>query len=198
MVSCLLPYRCTQHYVRTSVLAFWVDIFQTHSLHNSRLVCRDQNAPVLEIVKAGTSAAASCLNEPSNFIHHIEGRCCFVLLKLKPHSQTGFPLFSPFLHFHLLSPTEMGSPKIPPEHVYCVQAGKKHHELFTTMYVGANYCGRCGLANPFKPQHRVRSKTPALPGPHDEVVEVEDSPPRPVSPASHLLRDKPKPVIYRH
>ena len=90
----------------------------------------------------------------------------------------------------------MGPPKIPPEHVYCVQAGKKHHELFTSMYVGANYCGRCGLANPFRPQHQARSKTPALPGPYDEVVEVEDSPPRPVSPASQLLRGRPKPVSF--
>ncbi|KFA51650.1 hypothetical protein S40293_11542 [Stachybotrys chartarum IBT 40293] len=88
----------------------------------------------------------------------------------------------------------MAPPKIPPEHAYCVQAGKKHHELFTTTYVGANYCGRCGLANPFRPQHRARSKTPALPGPYDEVVEVEDSPPRLVSPASQLLRARPKPV----
>ncbi|RKK45806.1 hypothetical protein BFJ69_g18244, partial [Fusarium oxysporum] len=89
----------------------------------------------------------------------------------------------------------MGPLKIPPEHVYCVQAGKKHYELFTTTYVGANYCGHCGLANPFRPQHRARSKTPAIPGPYDEVIEVEDSPPpRPVSPASQLLRDRPKPV----
>lgn len=88
----------------------------------------------------------------------------------------------------------MSSPKIPPEHVYCVQAGKKHQDLFTTIYVDANYCGRCGLANPFRTQRRARSKTPALPGPYDEVVEVEDSPPRPVSPASQLLRDRPKPV----
>ncbi|KAM4061481.1 hypothetical protein HRG_013169 [Hirsutella rhossiliensis] len=43
----------------------------------------------------------------------------------------------------------MGPPQIPPEHVYCVQAGQKHYDLFTTIYVGANYCGRCGLANPF-------------------------------------------------
>ncbi|KAH8657240.1 hypothetical protein BGZ61DRAFT_567901 [Ilyonectria robusta] len=90
----------------------------------------------------------------------------------------------------------MSPPKIPPEHVYCVQAGKKHHELFTTTYVGANYCGRCGLANPFRLQHQARSKTPALPGPYDEVVEVEDSPPRPVSPASQLLRERPKPVSF--
>jgi hypothetical protein len=88
----------------------------------------------------------------------------------------------------------MGSPKIPPEHVYCVQVGKKHHELFTTTYVGANYCGHCGLANPFQLQQQARSKTPALPGPYDEVVEVEDSPPRPVSPASQLLRDRQKHV----
>ncbi|KAH6951115.1 hypothetical protein BKA56DRAFT_505955 [Ilyonectria sp. MPI-CAGE-AT-0026] len=88
----------------------------------------------------------------------------------------------------------MGPPNIPPEHVYCIQAGKKHYDLFTTIYVDANYCGRCGLANPFRSQRRARSKTPALPGPYDEVVEVEDSPPRPVSPASRLLRDKPKPV----
>lgn len=90
----------------------------------------------------------------------------------------------------------MGPSKIPPEHVYCVQAGKKHYELFTTIYVGANYCGRCGLANPFRPQNRAKSKTPALPGPYDEVVEVEDSPPPPVSPASQLLRDRPKPVSF--
>jgi hypothetical protein len=88
----------------------------------------------------------------------------------------------------------MGPPKIPPEHVYCVEAGKKHYDLFTTTYVGANYCGRCGLANPFRPRFQARLKTPALPGPYDEVVEVEDSPPRPVSPASQLLRDRPKPV----
>ncbi|KFA62764.1 hypothetical protein S40285_10795 [Stachybotrys chlorohalonatus IBT 40285] len=89
----------------------------------------------------------------------------------------------------------MGLPKIPPEHVYCIQAGKKHYELFTTTYIDANYCGHCGLANPFRPQSRARSKTPALPGPYDEVVEVEDSPPpRPVSPASRLLRDVPKPI----
>ena len=88
----------------------------------------------------------------------------------------------------------MGPPKIPPEHVYCVQAGKKHYDLFTTIYVGANYCGRCGLVNPFRPQRRARSKTPAFPGPYDEVVELEDSPPRPVSPASQLMRDRPKPV----
>ncbi|EXM13388.1 hypothetical protein FOTG_18155 [Fusarium oxysporum f. sp. vasinfectum 25433] len=104
------------------------------------------------------------------------------------------PLFS-FLDFHFLFSTEMGSLKIPPEHVYCIQAGKKHHELFTTTYVAANYCGHCGLANPFRPQTRARSKTPALPGPYDEVVEVEDSPPpRPVSPASQLLRDRSKPM----
>ncbi|KAL6405411.1 hypothetical protein AUP68_11165 [Ilyonectria robusta] len=41
---------------------------------------------------------------------------------------------------------------------------------------------------------RARSRTPALPGPYDEVVEVEDSPPHPVSPASQLMRDRPKPV----
>ncbi|PWI63953.1 hypothetical protein PCL_01925 [Purpureocillium lilacinum] len=76
----------------------------------------------------------------------------------------------------------MSSPKIPPEHVYCVQAGKKYQDLFTTIYVDANYCGRCGLANPFRTQRRARSKTPALPGPYDEVVEVEDSPPRPLIP----------------
>ncbi|KAH7175199.1 hypothetical protein EDB81DRAFT_895588 [Dactylonectria macrodidyma] len=57
----------------------------------------------------------------------------------------------------------MGPLKIPPGHVYCVQAGKKHYELFTTTYVGTNYCGHCGQANPFRPQHRARSKTPALP-----------------------------------
>lgn len=84
--------------------------------------------------------------------------------------------------------------KIPPEHVYCVQAGKIHYDLFTTIYVGANYCGHCGLVNPFRAQRRARSKTPALPGPNDEVVEVADSPPRPVSPASQLLRDTLKPV----
>ncbi|KAH7114641.1 hypothetical protein EDB81DRAFT_920613 [Dactylonectria macrodidyma] len=88
----------------------------------------------------------------------------------------------------------MGSPDIPPEHVYCIQAGKQHYDLFTTIYIGANYCGRCGLANPFRSQRRASSKTPALPGPYDEVVEVEDSPPRPASPASRLLRDRPKPV----
>ncbi|KAK1702951.1 uncharacterized protein BDZ83DRAFT_595469 [Colletotrichum acutatum] len=91
----------------------------------------------------------------------------------------------------------MSPPKIPSEHVYCIQTGKKHHELFTTIYLEANYCGRCGLANPFRSEHRARSRTPALPGPHDEVVEVDDSPPRPVrpvSPASQLFRDKPNPV----
>ncbi|KAJ0134008.1 hypothetical protein HZ326_22946 [Fusarium oxysporum f. sp. albedinis] len=86
-----------------------------------------------------------------------------------------FPLF-PFSDFHLLYSTKMG-PQDAPEHVYCVQAGKKHYELFTTTYAGANYCNHCGLANPFRPQHRARSKTPAIPGPYDEVVEVEDSPP---------------------
>ena len=88
----------------------------------------------------------------------------------------------------------MDPSKIPSEHIYCVQDRKKHYELFTTTYISANYCGRCGLANPFQAQQRARSKTPALPGPYDEVVEVEDSPPRPGSPASQLLRDKPKPV----
>ena len=83
-------------------------------------------------------------------------------------------------------------PTIPAEHIYCVQAGKKHHDLFTTIYAGENYCGRCGLANPFQSQHRARSRTPALPGPDDEVVELENSPPLPVSPASHLLRDRTK------
>ncbi|KAH8656773.1 hypothetical protein BGZ61DRAFT_568666 [Ilyonectria robusta] len=83
---------------------------------------------------------------------------------------------------------------IPPEYVYCVKAGKKHHDLFTTIYAGENYCGRCGLANPFQSQGRARSRTPALPGPYDEVVEVEDSPPQPASPASQLMRDRPKPV----
>lgn len=88
----------------------------------------------------------------------------------------------------------MDPSKIPPGHIYCIQDGKKHYELFTTIYISANYCGRCGLANPFRTQQRARSKTPAIPGPYDEVVEVEDSPPRPVSPASLLLRDRPKPV----
>jgi hypothetical protein len=88
----------------------------------------------------------------------------------------------------------MAPPDIPPEYVYCVKAGKKHHDLFTTIYAGENYCGRCGLANPFQSQRRARSRTPALPGPYDEVVEVDDSPPHPVSPASQLMRDKPKPV----
>ena len=86
----------------------------------------------------------------------------------------------------------MVSPTIPTEHVYCVQAGKKHHELFTTIYAGENYCGRCGLANPFSSQRRGRSRTPAIPGPDDEVVELEDTPPRPVSPASQLMRDRTK------
>ena len=86
----------------------------------------------------------------------------------------------------------MISPCIPAEHVYCVQAGKKHHELFTTIYAGENYCGRCGLANPFSSQRQGRSRTPALPGPDDEVVELEDTPPRPVSPASQLMRDRTK------
>jgi hypothetical protein len=84
----------------------------------------------------------------------------------------------------------MAPPDIPPEYVYCVKAGKKHHDLFTTIYAGENYCGRCGLANPFQSQRRARSRTPALPGPYDEVVEVDDSPPHPVSPASQLMRDK--------
>ncbi|KAI7772510.1 hypothetical protein LZL87_014324 [Fusarium oxysporum] len=88
----------------------------------------------------------------------------------------------------------MAPPDIPPEYVYCVKAGKKHHDLFTTIYGGENYCGRCGLANPFQSQRRARSRTPALPGPYNEVVEVDDSPPHPVSPASQLMRDKPKPV----
>ncbi|KAG7001231.1 hypothetical protein FocnCong_v012395 [Fusarium oxysporum f. sp. conglutinans] len=89
----------------------------------------------------------------------------------------------------------MGPLKIPPEHVYCVQAGKKHYELFTTTYVGANYCGHCGLANPFRPQHRARSKTPAIPGPYDEVIEVKTlrHHDQSVQQAS-LLRDRPKPV----
>lgn len=86
----------------------------------------------------------------------------------------------------------MADPDIPPEHVYCVKAGKKHHDLFTTIYAGENYCGCCGLSNPFQSQRRARSRTPALPGPYDEVVEVEDSPPHPVSPASQLMRDRPK------
>ncbi|KAH6953698.1 hypothetical protein BKA56DRAFT_708191 [Ilyonectria sp. MPI-CAGE-AT-0026] len=77
-------------------------------------------------------------------------------------------------------------PNIPPEHIYCIQAGKKHYNLFTTIYVGANYCGCCGLANPFRSQ--------LLPGLYNEVVEVEDSPLRPVSPVSRLLHDKLKPV----
>lgn len=86
----------------------------------------------------------------------------------------------------------MTSHSLPAEHIYCVQAGKKHHDLFTTIYAGENYCGRCGLANPFSSQRRTRSRTPARPGPNDEVVELEDSPPRPVSPASQLLRDRTK------
>ncbi|KAG7403440.1 hypothetical protein Forpe1208_v016545 [Fusarium oxysporum f. sp. rapae] len=89
----------------------------------------------------------------------------------------------------------MGPLKMPPEHVYCVQAGKKHYELFTTTYDGTNYCNHCGLAKPFRSQHRARSKTLAIPGPYDEVVEVEDTPPpRPGGPASQLLRDRPKPA----
>ncbi|KJK73668.1 hypothetical protein H634G_11057 [Metarhizium anisopliae BRIP 53293] len=86
----------------------------------------------------------------------------------------------------------MTSHSLPAEHIYCVQAGKKHHDLFTTIYAGENYCGRCGLANPFSSQSRARSRTPARPGPHDEVVELEDSPPRPVSPASQLMRNRTK------
>ncbi|KJZ69309.1 hypothetical protein HIM_11303 [Hirsutella minnesotensis 3608] len=86
----------------------------------------------------------------------------------------------------------VGSPSIPAEHVYCVQAGKKHHELFTNIYAGENYCGRCGLANPFSSQRRARARTPARPGPDDEVVELEDTPPRSISPASQLLRDRTK------
>lgn len=83
---------------------------------------------------------------------------------------------------------------ILPEYVYCVKTGKKHYDLFTTIYTGENYCGRCGLANPLQSQGRARSRTPALPGPYNEVVEVEDSPPQPVSPVSQLMRDRPKPV----
>ncbi|KAM0670915.1 hypothetical protein ACQRIU_001310 [Beauveria bassiana] len=85
----------------------------------------------------------------------------------------------------------MASPTIPAEYVCCVQAGKKHHDLFTTTYAGENFCGRCGLANPLLSQRRTTSRTPALPGPDDEAVELEDTPPRPISPASHLLRQKP-------
>ncbi|KAH7124546.1 hypothetical protein EDB81DRAFT_846881 [Dactylonectria macrodidyma] len=61
--------------------------------------------------------------------------------------------------------------KIPSEYVYYIQARKKHHKLFIMM-----------------------SKTLALPGLYDEVVEVKDSPPWPVSLVSQLLRDRPKPV----
>ncbi|KAM4063234.1 hypothetical protein HRG_013815 [Hirsutella rhossiliensis] len=68
----------------------------------------------------------------------------------------------------------MGHPNLPPEHLYCIQAGKKHYDLFTTIYVGANYCGRCGLANPFRSQHLARSNTPAFPGPHDEQLNKPD------------------------
>ncbi|OAQ57511.1 TPR domain protein [Pochonia chlamydosporia 170] len=86
----------------------------------------------------------------------------------------------------------MTSHSLPAEHIYCVQAGKKHHDLFTTIYSGENYCGQCGLANPFSSQSQARSRTPARPSPHNEVVKLEDSPPRPVSPASQLLRDRTK------
>ena len=80
---------------------------------------------------------------------------------------------------------------IPSEHVYCVKGGRKHHDLFTTLYAGENYCSHRGLANPFQSRSRARSRTPAFPGPHDEVVEVRDSPPqRAVSPASQLLRKR--------
>ncbi|KAH6952504.1 hypothetical protein BKA56DRAFT_638371 [Ilyonectria sp. MPI-CAGE-AT-0026] len=84
----------------------------------------------------------------------------------------------------------MADPDIPPEHIYCVKAGKKHYDLFTTIYAGENYCGCCGLSNPFQSQRRARSRTPALPGLYNEVIEVEDSPPHPVSPASQLMRDR--------
>lgn len=151
------------------------------------------NAVIPLLVSSGLAEKPPAQMSLANSIT-IEKGDIVVLVKLKPQWKLVFPLFR-FSDFHFLFSTEMGPFKIPPEHVYCVQAGKKHYELFTTTYVGANYCGRCGLANPFRPQHRARSKTPALPGPYDEVVEVEDSPPpRPASPASQLLRDRPKPV----
>lgn len=100
---------------------------------------------------------------------------------------------SAFQHFAPLWIATMASSAIPADYVYCVQAGKKHHDIFTTAYAGEKFCGRCGLANPLLSQRRATSRTPALPGPDDEVVELEDTPPRPVSPASQLLRQKPVP-----
>ena len=104
----------------------------------------------------------------------------------------------PFLLVFLLSffssQSEMGPSDIPTEYVYCAKTGKKHQDLFTTIYAGENYCGLCGLANPLQSRLRARSKTPSFPGPRDEVVLIEDSPPRPVSPASQLMRNRPIPT----
>ena len=86
----------------------------------------------------------------------------------------------------------MEAQEIPLEHTFCPVTGRKHYEMFTKTAPKAQFCGACGFANPLRKQ---RAKPPAVPGPDDQVIELEDSPAQPKgSPASQLMRERPRPV----
>ena len=82
--------------------------------------------------------------------------------------------------------------QIPPEKAFCPQAGKRHSEIFNAANSSEAFCGYCGFANPF---HARPGRRPAYPGPNNEVIEIEDDLPtrRRGSPASQLMRDRPRP-----
>src|SRR5436189_1424901 len=86
----------------------------------------------------------------------------------------------------------MEAQRIATEHIFCQVRGKKHCDIFASA-PNSLFCGSCGFKNPNPSRKR---RTPALPGPDDVVVEIDDSLDEAQgSPASQLMRKRPKPAV---